>query len=190
MPALTQDYRTLGWWVGPFLEVLGILVVATPVALDLLRASPSRLLTGDLRGAELVTAEETFLGCQVGALTRLLAEKDEYTEGQTRRVALLAVQVGEELGVPPMRLRELAMGGLLHDIGKLSVPDEILQKPGALDDEELRSCSAIRSAARPSCASSASRAASAGSSATITSGSAAATRPASPPARSRSRPGF
>ncbi len=136
MPALTQDYRTLGWWVGPFLEVLGILVVATPVALDLLRASPSRLLTGDLRGAELVTAEETFLGSQVGALTRLLAEKDEYTEGQTRRVALLAVQVGEELGVPPMRLRELAIGGLLHDIGKLSVPDKILQKPGALDDEE------------------------------------------------------
>jgi len=136
VPALTQDYRTLGWWVGHFLEVLGILVVATPVALDLLRASPSRPLAGDLRGADLVTAEETFLGSQVGALTRLLAEKDAYTEGHTRRVALLAVQVGEELGVPPARLRELAIGGLLHDIGKLSVPDEVLQKPGALDDEE------------------------------------------------------
>ncbi len=136
VPALTQDYRTLGWWVGHFLEVLGILVVATPVALDLLRVSPSRPLAGDLRGAELVAAEESFLGSQVGALTRLLAEKDEYTEGHTRRVALLAVQVGEELGVTPTRLRELAIGGLLHDIGKLSVPDAILQKPGALDADE------------------------------------------------------
>jgi putative nucleotidyltransferase with HDIG domain len=136
VPALTQDYRTLGWWVGHFLEVLGILVVATPVALDLLRASPSRPLAGDLRGAELVAAEEAFLGSQVGALTRLLAEKDEYTEGHTRRVALLAVQVGEELGIAPARLRELAIGGLLHDIGKLSVPDAILQKPGSLDADE------------------------------------------------------
>ena len=38
--------------------------------------------------------------------------------------------------MPPARLRELATGGLLHDIGKLSVPDEVLKKPGALDDDE------------------------------------------------------
>ena len=44
--------------------------------------------------------------------------------------------MGEELGLPPARLRELATGGLLHDIGKLSVPDEVLKKPSALDDEE------------------------------------------------------
>jgi putative nucleotidyltransferase with HDIG domain len=117
--------------------VAGILLVAAPVAADLLRAAPSRPLAGDLRGAELVEAEESFHGSQVGSLTRLLAEKDGYTEGHTRRVALLAVRVGEELGFPPARLRELAIGGLLHDIGKLSVPDEILQKPGALDDDEF-----------------------------------------------------
>jgi len=73
----------------------------------------------------------------VRSLTRLLAEKDAYTEGHTRRVALLAVRVGEELGIPAARLRELAIGGLLHDIGKLSVPDEILKKPGPLDDREF-----------------------------------------------------
>ena len=66
-----------------------------------------------------------------------LAEKDEYTEGHTRRVALRAVLVGEELGLAPNRLRILATGGLLHDIGKLSVPDEILKKPGSLDDDEF-----------------------------------------------------
>jgi len=136
VPALTQNYLDLAWWLGHGLEVAGVLLVGAPVAADLFRSSPSRPLAGDLRGAELVSAEETFLGSQVSGLVRLLAEKDEYTEGHTRRVALLAVGVGEELGLPPARLRELATGGLLHDIGKLSVPDEILQKPSELDDEE------------------------------------------------------
>ena len=50
---------------------------------------------------------------------------------------MLAVEIGERLGLSPSRLRSLAIGGLLHDIGKLSVPDSILQKPGALDDDEF-----------------------------------------------------
>ncbi len=136
VPALTLTYLDLAWWLGHGLEVAGVLLVGAPVAADLFRLSPSRPLAGDLRGAELVSAEETFLGSQVGGLVRLLAEKDVYTEGHTRRVALLAVAVGEELGLPPARLRELATGGLLHDIGKLSVPDEVLKKPAALDDLE------------------------------------------------------
>jgi HD-GYP domain-containing protein (c-di-GMP phosphodiesterase class II) len=50
---------------------------------------------------------------------------------------MLAVEIGEQLGLSPTRLRSLAIGGLLHDIGKLSVPDSILQKPGPLDDDEF-----------------------------------------------------
>jgi putative nucleotidyltransferase with HDIG domain len=136
VPALMLTYLDLAWWLGHGLEVAGVLLVGAPVAADLFRTSSSRPLAGDLRGAELVSAEEAFLGSQVGGLVRLLAEKDVYTEGHTRRVALLAVEVGEELGVPPARLRELATGGLLHDIGKLSVPDDVLKKPAALDDDE------------------------------------------------------
>jgi putative nucleotidyltransferase with HDIG domain len=66
-----------------------------------------------------------------------LAAKDPSTEGHTRRVATLAVEIGERLGLPESRLRLLALGGLLHDMGKLSVPDHILNKPGALTDEEF-----------------------------------------------------
>ncbi len=65
-----------------------------------------------------------------------LAEKDEYTERHIRRVALRAVQVGEALGLAPRSLRTLAAVGLLHDIGKLAVPDSILKKPAALTAEE------------------------------------------------------
>jgi HD-GYP domain-containing protein (c-di-GMP phosphodiesterase class II) len=136
VPALTMDYSQLGWWIGHEVELDGILLVGIAVAIDLARAAQSRPLAGDLRGADLVAAEDIFLGSHVRALTVRLADKDAYTERHTRRVALLAVQVGEQLGLSAGRLRTLAIGGLVHDIGKLSVPDGILKKPGALDDGE------------------------------------------------------
>jgi putative nucleotidyltransferase with HDIG domain len=132
-----MNYMELGWWFGHLFELLGIVLVGATVAADLHRSAQSRSLVGDLRGAELVAEEEAFLGVRVHALTQLLADKDESTEEHTRRVALRAVQVGEELGLAPGRLRALAIGGLLHDIGKLSVPEHILKKPAALDDEEF-----------------------------------------------------
>jgi hypothetical protein len=135
-PALVLDYTQLGWWLGHGIELVGIVLVGGPIAFDLLRAAPTRALAGGLPAAQLVTAEEEFLGSHVRALTRLLAERDAYTEGHTRRVALRAVQVGEELGLSPERLRTLAAGGLLHDVGKLSVPDKILRKPGGLCPDE------------------------------------------------------
>jgi putative nucleotidyltransferase with HDIG domain len=136
--ALLLDFRDLGWWLGHGFEVAGIAAVAIPVALDLRHgAARSRPLLGDLRGVDLVAQEEAFLGSHVRALLDSLAHKDAYTEEHTRRVALRAVQVGESLGLPPERLRDLAVGGLLHDIGKLAVPDEILKKPGPLTDHEF-----------------------------------------------------
>jgi HD-GYP domain-containing protein (c-di-GMP phosphodiesterase class II) len=136
-PAMLMDYTQLGWWLGHGLELLGIVLVGLPVAIDLHRAAQSRPLHGDLRAKELVSTEEAFLGARVHALMVRLAQKDASTEMHTRRVALLAVQIGERLGLAPGRLRSLAIGGLLHDIGKLSVPSSILQKPGALDDDEF-----------------------------------------------------
>jgi HD-GYP domain-containing protein (c-di-GMP phosphodiesterase class II) len=134
--ALAMDFTRLGWWMGHELELDGILVVGIAVGIDLARAAQSRPLAGDLSGPDLVAAEDVFLGSHVRALTVRLAEKDEYTERHTRRVALRAVQVGELLGVSGNRLRSLAIGGLVHDIGKLSIPDEILKKPGALEPHE------------------------------------------------------
>ena len=136
-PALLMNYMQLGWWLGHLFELVGIISVGVAVAVDLFRTAQSRSLVGDLRAGDLVAQEEAFLGARVRALTLLLADKDESTEEHTRRVAMRAVQVGEELGLAPGRLRDLAIGGLLHDIGKLSVPERILKKPGALDDDEF-----------------------------------------------------
>jgi putative nucleotidyltransferase with HDIG domain len=136
-PAMLLSYMDLGWWLGHGFELVGIVFVGLPVALDVRRPAQSRPLAGDLCSSDLVRSEEAFLGSHVRALTVSLAEKDAYTEEHTRRVALRAVQVGEELGFSPARLRELATGALVHDVGKLSVPNTILKKPSSLTDEEF-----------------------------------------------------
>jgi HD-GYP domain-containing protein (c-di-GMP phosphodiesterase class II) len=125
------------WWAAHALEMVGIAMVGFPVVLDLRHAVASRPLVGNLRVADLVEHEEAFLGGRVRALLVRLGEKDPSTEGHTRRVATLAVALGERLGLPESRLRQLALGGLLHDIGKLSVANEILNKPAQLSDEEF-----------------------------------------------------
>src|SRR5204863_532517 len=126
--ALVLSFMDLGWWLGHLFEVVGITLVGASAAYDLRRGRRSRPLAGDLRAGEIVVAEEAYLGARVRALMVRLAEKDTSTEEHTRRVAALAVELGEQLGLTAVRLRNLAIGGLLHDIGKLSVPDSILQK--------------------------------------------------------------
>jgi HD-GYP domain-containing protein (c-di-GMP phosphodiesterase class II) len=134
--ALLLGFTDLGWWLGHIFELAGILVVGSSLVYDLRRGARSRALVGDLRAAELVASEEAYLGARIRALMVRLAEKDTSTEEHTRRVARLAVEVGEQLGLSPARLRALATGGLLHDIGKLSLPTPILRKPAPLDDAE------------------------------------------------------
>lgn len=61
---------------------------------------------------------------------------DEYTLGHSVNVCILSTLLGVELGYSPQELRELALGALLHDIGKIAVPPEILNKPDKLTPEE------------------------------------------------------
>ncbi len=61
---------------------------------------------------------------------------DEYTLAHSVNVCILSTLLGAEMGYSPQELRELALGALLHDIGKTVVPSEILNKPGKLTTEE------------------------------------------------------
>jgi putative nucleotidyltransferase with HDIG domain len=133
---LNNGMMDAAWWAAHALEVAGVGLVGLPAALDIRHGVASRPLMGDLRPVTLVADEEAFLGGHVRALMVSLAEKDPSTEHHTRRVATLAVEIGEELGLAERRLRLLALGGLLHDMGKLAIPDHILNKPGRLTEEE------------------------------------------------------
>jgi putative nucleotidyltransferase with HDIG domain len=69
-------------------------------------------------------------------LGELLSTSHEYTGNHSRSVVVLAHQVGVELGLDETTLREIEFGALLHDVGKMAVPNEIINKPGRLTDEE------------------------------------------------------
>lgn len=71
------------------------------------------------------------------ALVAAIDKKDHYTCGHSERVGLLARLTGEELGMPPHELDVLEMAGLLHDVGKIGIPEDILNKRGRLTDEEF-----------------------------------------------------
>ena len=72
----------------------------------------------------------------LNALVGAVEAKDRYTAGHSVRVADLSVRIGLRLDLGPDALRLLAQGAYLHDIGKIGVPDEVLNKPGRLTDDE------------------------------------------------------
>lgn len=72
----------------------------------------------------------------VTALAAAVEAKDPLTEGHVQRVARMAVAVGRKLEISDTDLELLRYGALLHDVGKIGVPEEILNKPGPLDDSE------------------------------------------------------
>jgi HD-GYP domain-containing protein (c-di-GMP phosphodiesterase class II) len=134
---LLSPVWSIGFWSGHLLELGAFLVVAAALVSDLVRATPSRALLSEIDVCDVVTEQEALLGAWVERLLARLATKDTSTREHTRRVAALAVQVGQEVGLRGGRLRGLAVAALLHDVGKLQVPDAILGKAGPLTPAEF-----------------------------------------------------
>jgi len=83
--------------------------------------------------SELLSAYDTT----IEGWSRALDFRDNETEGHSRRVTDLTVRIAREMGIGQEKLVHIRRGALLHDIGKLGVPDSILLKPGKLTDEEF-----------------------------------------------------
>lgn len=69
-------------------------------------------------------------------IAQTIDAKDVYTRGHSERVAGYAMSIGQRYGLSPEEVEDLYYAGLLHDIGKIGVPDNILNKPARLTDEE------------------------------------------------------
>jgi putative nucleotidyltransferase with HDIG domain len=80
-------------------------------------------------------ANELFLDT-IKAITTAIDAKDPYTLGHSQRVSEFSVILAKELGLPAELVHQIRVGGLLHDVGKIGIPDEILAKPGKLTVEE------------------------------------------------------
>ncbi|HCG03063.1 MAG TPA: metal-dependent phosphohydrolase [Chloroflexi bacterium] len=81
---------------------------------------------------ELESAERVIL-----ALSKAIEARDGYTEKHMERVTRGAVALGERIGLPEGLLQVLYQGGMLHDVGKIGIPEAILGKPGPLTDQEF-----------------------------------------------------
>lgn len=73
----------------------------------------------------------------IHALAGAVEGKDHYTCGHVERVGDYAVQMGRRMGLDEARIQALRIGGVVHDIGKIGIPDQILNKPGKLTEEEM-----------------------------------------------------
>ncbi|MBI4808122.1 MAG: PAS domain S-box protein [Nitrosomonadales bacterium] len=83
-----------------------------------------------------VTQLENSFMHTIEVATTLVEMRDPYTAGHEKRVALIAVAIGTELGLEAQRIEGLRIGGYIHDIGKIIIPAEILSKPGRLSVAE------------------------------------------------------
>ena len=91
------------------------------------------------RTAELNVALDSLEGAYrstLKALAAALETRDAETHGHSERVVSFSLRLGLEYGLAEEQLKELEFGALLHDIGKIGVPDAILRKPATLTDEE------------------------------------------------------
>jgi len=81
-------------------------------------------------------AQAMFMGT-LHALTSAIDAKDAYTRGHSERVALMSRQLAEAIGMSPELVERVYLAGLVHDVGKIGVPEAVLTKPGRLTDAEF-----------------------------------------------------
>jgi putative nucleotidyltransferase with HDIG domain len=91
--------------------------------------------TEQLRQA--ITTLERSYDITLEALGNALDLKDAETEGHSKRVTAFTIAMARAMGLSADQIRVIARGAFLHDIGKMAIPDAILRKPGALDQEEI-----------------------------------------------------
>jgi HD-GYP domain-containing protein (c-di-GMP phosphodiesterase class II) len=102
----------------------------------LMEGSPSFGALDSLRIKQLEEQASAFRNAVICAFNQLLDLKDLNTGVHSTRLAEWGMRVGQELGLEEAALQNLEIAALLHDIGKMGVPDSILRKPGKLDPEE------------------------------------------------------
>lgn len=106
------------------LNAFGVIILFAP----LLLARYSYKLYMDMRSTYMET---------VNALTNSLEVKDPYTKGHASRVQKYALMLAQELELPNQKIENIKTAAILHDIGKIGIKDDILNKPGKLDDYEF-----------------------------------------------------
>jgi HD-GYP domain-containing protein (c-di-GMP phosphodiesterase class II) len=127
---------TWGWWYYHLLMLASVSVAVRALMVERARGRSFRSIVEAALELDVSVDAEQFDVEVVAALVAAVEVKDRETQGHNRRVAELCVKIGRQLGMTSSQLRVLARSGLLHDVGKLGIPDAILHKTGPLDAAE------------------------------------------------------
>lgn len=127
---------TFGWWYYHLLMLAAVALALYALVVERSRARSMRSVVETALELDVSIDVEELDFEVIAALVAAVEVKDRETQGHNRRVAQLSVQIGRQLGMSATELRVLARTGLLHDVGKLGIPDAILEKQGPLDESE------------------------------------------------------
>jgi HD-GYP domain-containing protein (c-di-GMP phosphodiesterase class II) len=140
--AVTQIIVTTGtvwllsWWTYHLLLLLSVILTVVALVVQYRRGdSVARTILG-LFSNDPSERLASGISPSVRNLIQTTEARDPYVAGHSYRVAQGAFDLGSALKLPPEDLRVLVQGGFVHDVGKMQVPDEILNKPGPLTKDE------------------------------------------------------
>jgi hypothetical protein len=125
------------WWEYHVLMLAAFVVVVVGLAMEFKQSGSLDGVVAGLLVRNTIDQLQRGYTDVIVALVNAVEAKDIYTRGHTQRVTDLAVLIGEEMRLSPDRLRVLSQAAMLHDIGKIGVPDSILNKTGPLTEAEF-----------------------------------------------------
>jgi putative nucleotidyltransferase with HDIG domain len=96
----------------------------------------ARQAAGKLESSRLYARLEMLFMDSIKMLVECIDARDSYTCGHSARVSIYSVFLAREIGLPEDQVKAIEVGALLHDVGKIRIRDNVLNKPGRLDDEE------------------------------------------------------
>lgn len=134
--ASTGQLWHISWWLYHFLLLGAVLLTVFNLTSQFSFGETIGLALQGLFTEDPTERIMAGISPKVQALITAAEAHDTYTAGHAERVALTAIRLGKKAGLSPEELRALAQGSLLHDIGKISVPNEILNKPASLTPKE------------------------------------------------------
>ncbi len=135
LPMSTKMYTPGFWWMH-LAGALGVLGACVGMAISRRMARSAQDILAPVLVRDPLVAFELGLSPIVHRFVSDLATKDQMTRDHVVRTGELAMRVGERFRMSGAQLRELGLAAMLHDVGKVEVPDEILKKPGRLTVEE------------------------------------------------------
>lgn len=135
---LARAPYTVGFWLAHALDIGGVLAAAIYAGTTYRQGAFYRSVIAPLVADNPTSALELGLDPIVHRFIADLERKDPITRDHVVRTSELALAVGAAMALPATQLRNLGLAALLHDIGKLEIPDAVLLKPGRLSPDEFK----------------------------------------------------